>query len=126
VQHDLTFYRQSRIIRGTDSTPYVLLAGWPSDDWNAVIAEVQHVLEWAHQRLTFRKANRRGPHYDTIGLGPSMGGGQTGPKRLKAGDEGTNGEVLDEVRSNWAVKRVARYHDRELFAISPTVASNHA
>ncbi|KAK7021955.1 hypothetical protein VNI00_017134 [Paramarasmius palmivorus] len=102
--------RQSRVIRGVDGMPYALLAGWPSDEWPVVMKEVQRVLQWAHERLKFDLDNRRGD-YDTIGMGLSMGGGQDRPQRLRSGDEGQNGEILDEVRGNWAVKRVARYHD---------------
>lgn len=91
----------------------VLLAGRPVDiDWDAVIAELDRVMEDARRRLKLSAKNlehRRG-NYATIGMGISFGGGQQMPANLD-NTEG-NKEILEEVRANWAVKRVTGFINR--------------
>ncbi|ESK88234.1 hypothetical protein Moror_5492, partial [Moniliophthora roreri MCA 2997] len=111
---------KGRIIRGHDGTTYGFIAGQPHS-FEATLVEFQQIMEWAEERIRFGDRNRRGPHYKMIGMGPSMGGGQKQPMCLRAGDNGKNGEVLDEVRNNWAVNNVAWLHDHCLGAIWPKI-----
>lgn len=93
-----------------------MLVGHPDDaEWGAAIDEIERVLRNLRAGLNLsvdRLKHRRG-EYATVGMGISYGGGQTIPANFEHSDPSIS-KLLEETRSNWAIKKLVDFTDGEL------------
>ncbi|KAJ7595887.1 hypothetical protein C8J56DRAFT_775540 [Mycena floridula] len=97
-----------------------LLAGFPSGNHAHTVAEAKRAFHQVSNDLHFSAAHRhhRQGDYETHGMGISFSGGQMIPGNISNTDN--NKDVLDNLKENWAIRRLAQWTDQMVESYFPS------